>query len=153
MLVRLSYLAAHPTPQGHSWLAQLIVHALRTAASLSPADAKCAERQQSYETLPPPTKLLSARTAAHGGNSSACLHGTSLATVLVENSGFTVEGGHKPGLRASRAGSYLRLVIHLPAGERGTWVHLGYLQSWRRDSLQTYCHDVLLIVQLQDFSH
>ena len=121
---------AHPTPQGHSWIAQLIVHAMRQAGAIAGSEERC--RRPAASDLPAP-KMLRPRTAALGGNSSTCLHGESLSAALVATSGFSMVGGRKPGLRASRAGSFVRLRVHVPAGGHSTWAHLGYLQSWRRE--------------------
>jgi hypothetical protein len=142
---------AHPNPQGHSWLAQLLVHALRRAAAppigssawpSGETDRRCEAlmRPRHSSMLPPPLLL---RGGAHGSgraaNSSTCLHGTALAAAVLPPHGssprptFTMEAGRKPGLRAHKVGSVLRLRVRLGAGVLSTWTHLGYLQSWRSD--------------------
>ncbi len=62
-----------------------------------------------------------------------CLHGKSLSTAFVGGNGFALESGRKPGLRATKAGSHARLRVRMPHGLRGTWVHIGFLQSWRKE--------------------
>ena len=66
-------------------------------------------------------------------SSSACLHGDSLRAAAISLGGFAYEGGRKPGLKSLRVGSSVRLRVGLPTAAAGTWVHLGYLQSWRRE--------------------
>ena len=188
---------AHPNPLGHSWLAQLLVHAVRTAAaaadSSNPAagttaaagsTAACEGRAKdaaarargrvvrrqecasctpaagdpaagrrheraatvgagdSSATLLPPPLYLRARTAALGGNSSACYHGEALHSAVVRDGtiGFSAERGRKPGLAARSIGAVARIRVRLPEArtrargpEVSTWVHLGYLQSWRSE--------------------
>lgn len=119
----------HPSAQGHSWLAQLLVEAMQQAAYGRAMRAmRCRGRRP--PPLPPPLTPLGGLEV---GGGVKCLHADALHAALVGASGFARVNGTKPGLRSTGpAGSWLRLRLPIDASQvEGASVHLGFLQSWR----------------------
>lgn len=123
----------HPNPQGHRMLAQLIVDALGSAATLGSAAAQRTSSRR-VPQLPPQPKALPAfaqgRVCALGEELHRHVIATSGWAYAVERSVYGYQP--KPGYVANEPGATIDLCYRPPnTDERmARWFQLGFLRSW-----------------------